>query len=97
MLTTVKYGEHYALCEIILALPRVMTLVWIILNRSARRLSENALSESLLTCPNSSDFPKNNARNIKHMAVLIFYNYSILNKMPILGQTPMRLSENALL
>ncbi len=24
-------------------------------------------------CPNSSDFPKNNARNIKHMAVLIFY------------------------
>ena len=31
---------------------------------------------------------KNNARNIKYMAVLIFLNFSILNKTPILGQVP---------
>ena len=26
-------------------------------------------------CPNSSEFQKNNARNIKHMAVLIFLKF----------------------
>ncbi len=38
---------------------------------STRRLSENALSKSTLICPNSSELPKNNARNITYMAVLI--------------------------
>jgi len=26
-------------------------------------------------CPNSSELPKNNARNIKYMAVLIFWKF----------------------
>ncbi len=63
-----------------------------------RRLSENALSESRtsLTCPNSSELSKNNARNIKHMAVLIFRKFFDLeqvsadSEMPILGQPPSR-------
>jgi hypothetical protein len=39
-----------------------------------RRLSGNAISESRtsLTCPNSSLFSENNARNINYMPVLIF-------------------------
>jgi len=33
-------------------------------------------------CPNSSEFPKNNARNIKHMAVLIFLKYLDFEQNP---------------
>jgi len=32
-------------------------------------------SRASLTCPSSSEFSKNNARNIKHMAVLIFRKF----------------------
>jgi len=47
-----------------------------------RRLSENALSESTLTCPNSSELPKNNARNIRCMAVLIFLKFLDFEQNP---------------
>ncbi len=47
-------------------------------------------------CPNSSELLKNNARNIKHMAVLIFQKFFDFDQvseerdseMPILGQAP---------
>ncbi len=46
--------------------------------------------------PNSSELPKNNARNIKYMAVLIFQQFFDFeqvsevrdSEMPILGQAP---------
>ncbi len=54
-----------------------------------RSLSENALSESELTCPNSSLFRENNARNINDMTVRVFFgNASICDEIAILGQPP---------
>jgi len=45
-------------------------------------------------CPNSLEFPKNNARNITHMDALIFRKFFDFeqvgadSEMPILGQAP---------
>ena len=50
-------------------------------------------------CPNSSEFQKNNSRNIKHIAVLIFLKFldfeqvSVDSEIPILGQAPRLLKE----
>ena len=54
-------------------------------------------------CPNSLEFPKNNALNITHMAVLIFRKFfdfeqvSADSEMPILGQAPRVVLRNVLL
>jgi hypothetical protein len=48
----------------------------------------------MLFRPNSLEFQKNNARNIRHMAVLIFLKFldfeqvSVDSEIPILGQAP---------
>ena len=50
----------------------------------------------MLFCPNSSELSKNNARNIKYMAALIFRKFFDFeqvseardSEMPILGQAP---------